>query len=227
MIDQSKSRGPAQPMFRKATHVHRTISSERLSGLQEDLKGAVGPRSLGNVCRNLPSGLWPPMASSPLVPQIPNASQSSPSLFPKELRRASCLLFRLETPHNTEYPGSHHLLLSSFSHSAHPASSPPLLKHAWFIPALGNARLPNTTMAASFCPSGLHATAPPHTALPDHLAAVMSHAIVFSSHMCPQMWSPNAVFIWPTILSLLTESTLSGAPLPGLSIVLATKKGVS
>lgn len=117
-----------------------------------------------------------------------------PPFFSKELRRASWLLFRPETPHNTEYPGSHHLLLS-FSHSAHPASSPPLLKHAWFIPALGNARLPNTTMGAPFCPSGLHATAPFHTALPDHLTAFMSHAIVFSSRMCPQMWSPNAVFI--------------------------------
>lgn len=34
--DQSKQ---VQPMFRKATHVHRTIPSDRLSGLQEDPQG--------------------------------------------------------------------------------------------------------------------------------------------------------------------------------------------
>lgn len=42
-------------------------------------KGAVRPRSLRNVCRNLSSGLWPPLASSPLVPQDPQC-KSEPTL---------------------------------------------------------------------------------------------------------------------------------------------------
>lgn len=119
-----------------------------------------------------------------------------------------------------DHRGPGNLLLFS-SHIAHPASSPPLLKQAWFIPDSGNALL---LIPPWLVPLVSQVSTPlPLPKGPFLSTWLLSHAIVFFTRD-PDSYL-NVYLVWPTILSLLTVPVLSTIPSQRLPQCRAQRRG--